>query len=204
MGSGRYRNDKDRFLAVFKINLAVFIIELLTGWYSGSLSMVSDSFHASLHIVVSLVALVSEYDFFDFSSDKIKQWSAGINIILFFPLAALIGYEAYERLSNPPILNLTLMFFMVALFGLAANIYTAAVVKPDHHETDSKNKNRLYLFIHMVFDAIGSVIVIIGGIEIYRTGTYALDPKLSFVLAGIIVVGALLMSWKFIFGHDCD
>lgn len=201
MGGG-YWTDKDRFLAVFKINLAVFAVELLAGWYSGSLSMVSDGFHASLHVIASLVALASEYKFLGFPSEKIKLWSAGINIILFFPLAALISYEAHGRLSNPPVLNLTPMFFFVALSGLVANVYTVWILKPDHHKTGSKNKNRFYLFIHMIVDTIGSIMVVVGGIEIYRTGAYALDPKLSFALAGLIIIGALWMSWEFTFGQN--
>ena len=91
MGSG-YHSDRDRFLAVLKINFLVFIAELASGWYSGSLSMTSDSFHVSLHIVASLVALASEFKFLGFSSENIKKCSAGINISLFFPLAAMIGF----------------------------------------------------------------------------------------------------------------
>ena len=111
MESG-HRTDKDRFLTVFKVNVLVFIVELLAGWYSGSLSMISDGFHVSLHVVVSLVALASEYDFWGLAPHKIKLWSAGLNIALFFPLAALISYEAYKRLQNPPTQNLNFIFLL--------------------------------------------------------------------------------------------
>jgi len=197
-----HRTDKDRFLTVFKVNVLVFIVELLAGWYSGSLSMISDGFHVSLHVVVSLVALASEYDFWGLAPHKIKLWSAGLNIALFFPLAALISYEAYKRLQNPPTQNLNLIFFLVAFLGLAANIYTIFILHKGSSKQYSSNKNRPLLLIHMVFDTIGSVMVILGGIAIYKTGSNFIDPKLSFGLAGLIVTGALWMSWKLFHGHN--
>jgi len=201
MGSG-HRTDKDRFLTVFEINVIIFIIELLAGWYSGSLSMMSDSFHVSLHVVVSLVALVSEYEFGGLTPNKIKLWSAGINIALFFPLAALISYEAYKRLQNPPTQNLNFTFFLVAFLGLVANIYTIIILPKGFDKEPPNNKNRPLLRIHMIFDTIGSVIVILGGVAIYKTGSNFIDPKLSFGLAGLIVAGAVWMSWELFYGHN--
>lgn len=200
MGSG-YRTDKDRFLAVLKINIVVFLAELLAGIYSKSLSMTSDGFHASLHIIVALVALASTYEFMGFPPDKIKQWAAGINIALFFPLAGMISYEANKRLNDPPEINITSLFFLVAVLGLIANIYTIKILHRKSGEEHSENKNRFLFSVHMIIDAIGSVIVIIGAIEIYHSGNYLLDPKLSFVLAGLIVIGAIWMSREFLSGH---
>ena len=197
MGSG-YHSDKDRFLAVLRINFLVFIAELVSGWHSGSLSMTSDSFHVSLHIVASLVALASEFNFLGFSPENIKKWSAGINISLFFPLAAMIGFEAYERWQNPPTVNITFIFFMIAGLGLAANLYTIKILDGDH----SENENKFLLRIHMGFDAIGSVIVIIGGAVIGKTNLYWLDPAASLILSGLIVIGAIVMSWKLFHGHS--
>lgn len=201
MGSG-LRTDKDRFLAVLNINIVVFIAELLSGRSAGSLSMISDGLHVSLHIIVSLVALVSEYEFFGFSSEKIKRWSAGFNIFLFLPLAALISYEAYKRLANPPTQNLTFTFFFIAFFGLAANIYTIKILHKKSDEKYSGNRNRFLLYIHMIADAVGSVLVIVGGIAINKTGSNFIDPKLSFVLSGLIVSGAIWMSWELLSDHD--
>lgn len=201
MESG-HRTDKNRFLAVFWINVIVFVIELLVGWYSGSLSMIADGFHVSLHVVVSLVALTSEYEFWGLAPNKIKLWSAGINITLFFPLAGLISYEAYKRLINPPTQNLNLTFFLVAFLGLAANIYTIIILSSGSETQSSNNKNGPLLRVHMIFDTIGSIIVIIGGIAIYKTGSNFIDPKLSFGLAGLIVAGALWMSWELFHRHN--
>ena len=203
MGGG-YNTDKNRFLAVLKINVFLFVIELIIGYSSGSLSMISDGFHAFLHVFASLVALFSEYEFLKFSPEKIKSLSAGINIALFFPLALLIAYKANERLKNPPVVDLGLLFFFVAFLGLVANIYTVIILKLDHYEADSKNKNRFYLLIHMIFDTIGSVIVLIGAVQISMTGDYSIDPIASFILSGLITLAAIWMSRELLYGHSHD
>lgn len=203
MGSGHH-TDKDRLRTVLGINIVIFIAEILAGYSSGSLSMLSDSFHVSLHVFVSLVALISEYEFLGINPDKIKLWSAGINIALFFPLALMIAYEAYLRWQNPPSLNLGPAYFAVAFLGLAANLYTVFMLKPDNHEhrQDKIGTNRFILFVHMIFDTVGSVIVIIGAFEIIRTDNYSIDPASSTVLAGMIVLTAIWMSWELIHGHS--
>lgn len=201
MGSGHW-TDKDRFLAVFKINSVIFVIELLAGWYSGSLSMISDGFHVSLHVIVSLVALASEYQFLGFSPIKIKRWSAWINIILFFPLAYIIASEANVRWQNPPTVHLTPIFFTVAILGFAANICAVFILDPKHHRHSVKNENVLIFYIHMIVDTVGSIIVLIGAIEIARTGNYSIDPIASLFLSGLIVLSAIIMSWKLFHGNN--
>lgn len=207
MKDGRHHTDKDRLGTVFIINVIVFVAEIIIGYSSGSLSMISDSFHVSLHVVASLVAFFSEYEFSWISPEKIKFWSAGINIALFFPLAFMIASEATVRWHNPPVIKYTSAYFLIAFFGLGANLFTVFILKPDKHAHHSnhnhaENKNRFILYIHMIFDSIGSVIVIAGAFEIIRTSNYAIDPISSLVLAGIIVFAAIWMSWELIHGHS--
>lgn len=210
MGSG-HRNNKDRLLTVLKINIVVFIAEVIAGYISGSLSMISDSFHVSLHVFASAVALTSEYEFLGINPKNIKLWSAIINIALFFPLAYGIASEALNRWSNPPTIDLSIYYFLAAFLGLFANLYTVFILKPEKHvhghgenhcEQENKNHNRFILYIHMIFDTIGSIIVIGGAIEIYRTANYFIDPVASLILSVLIVLAALWMSWELFKGHD--
>ena len=114
----------------------------------------------------------------------------------------MIAYEANIRWQNPPVINPTPIYFLVAIFGLIANFYTVLILKPKKHKHQTENENILILYIHMIFDTIGSFIVLIGAIEIIRTGNYFIDPMSSFVLAGLIVLAAILMSWELIRGHN--
>ena len=195
-----HREHKIRFLRILKINIVVFISELLVALYSGSLTMLSDSFHVSLHILAPLTAYISEFEFLGFSGKTIKKWTAGINIILFFILAGGIAHEAWGRITNPPQLRIGIFFFVIAILGLLANIYNANLL---HTIKDKEcNQNIKPLFWHMVFDSAGSVIVIIGAVVMYWTSVYILDPILSFILAALIAIGAVFMLRELFHGHD--
>ena len=195
-----HNTHKNRFLLILQINLVVFIGELLVALYSGSLTMLSDSLHVSIHIVAPFLAYISEYEFGGISGKSIKKWTAGINIILFFVLAAGIAYEARERLSLPPQLRLGPTFFVVAILGLVANIYSANILH--NIEDDECEQNVKPLFWHMVFDSAGSVIVIVGAVLMYVTHLFILDPILSFILAGLISVGAIFMFRNLILDNN--
>lgn len=195
-----HKLHKSRFLLILRINLVIFIAELLTALYSGSLAMLSDSLHVSIHVLAPFVAYLSEFEFLGFSGDRIKKWTAWVNIFLFFFLAGFIAYEAWQRLSYPPELRIGLMFFLVAILGLGANVYCAGIL----HRIEDKecHQNIQPLFWHMVFDSAGSVIVIIGAAIMSGTQLYILDPVLSFILAGLIVAGAVFMLHELSHGHD--
>ena len=194
-----HETHKSRFLLILKINIVAFLAELAVAFYSGSLTMLSDSFHLALHIFTPLIAYISEFEFFGLSGERIKKWTAGSNILLFFFLAGLIVNEAWERLSQPPELKLGHIFFVVAVVGLAANIYNARLLGTI--EDRECHVNIKPLFWHMVFDSIGSVIVIIGAMVMYPTGWFIIDPILSFVLSGLIVLGAFFMLKELLYGH---
>jgi len=189
------RTDKDRFWAVFVINLIIFIAELLVGLYSGSLTMLSDSFHLSIHVIASIVALISEYGFLGLPQEKTKKWSAAVNIFLFFILALVIGNEAWERLLNPKAVNITIVFFLVGIAGLLANWYTVKVLESSPDEEFSENRD--ILFWEMIYDYVSSIILIACAVIIYFTGWYILDPILSIVLALTMVFKAVQMSLRF-------
>ena len=186
-----HAEHKRVFLKILKINLFVFIAELATALYSGSLTMFSDSLHLFTHIFAPFVAYISEFQFLNIPAEKIKKVASLMNILLFFLLAAIIVREAWGRLSDPPDITIGLFFMTVAFAGLAANIYNAKLL----HEISWRYcvQNIKPLFWHMVFDAGGSIIVIIGAITMYFSKIYIVDPVLSIFLAGLMVLAAIKM-----------
>lgn len=200
MMGGGHHDDKGRFLTVLKINVVAFFLELIVGIYSGALTMISDSFHLSIHIIAPLIAYFSELKIENYSSGVIKKYSAGFNIFLFVVLAFGIGREALERLGQPPEIKVNFLFFVVAFIGLLANIYTAGLL----HKSNGGGYsiNRKALFWHMVFDALGSLILICGAFILILTGNYKIDPILSIILAALIVIGAVVMSKELLSEKD--
>jgi len=186
-----HAGHKRVFLKILKINLFVFIAELTTALYSGSLAMLSDSLDVSIHILAPFIAYISEFHFLNIPAKKIKKVASLMNISLFFLIAAIIAKEAWDRLSDPPNIKIGLFFVIVAFVGLAANIYNAKLL----HEIPGHScvQNIKPLFWHMVFDAGGSIIVIIATITMYFSKMYIVDPILSIFLAGLMVLAAIKM-----------
>ena len=78
------------------------------------------------------------------------------------------------------------LMLVVAVIGLVANIF-GALFLAQHHETSLNIRGA---FLHIIGDAVSSVAVIIGGIVIYYTGWYLIDPILSVLIAIGIMIGA--------------
>ena len=194
MGSG-HSTDKDRFRVVFIINLAVFCAELAVGLYSGSLTMMSDSFHLAIHVLASIVALGSELKISKLPQDKTKKWAAAINIGLFFILAVLIGHEAWKRLFDPRFVKIDATFFTVAITGLIANLYTVRILHSKFGEHFSENRDILRW--EMIYDSVGSLTLIASAIIICFTGFYIIDPIFSMVLALIMIAKSTQMLLRF-------
>ena len=181
----QHKTHKKTFLRVLAVNLVIFILELAVALYSGSLMMLSDSFHLFIHVIGSAVAYASEFEFLGLAGEEIKKYTSLTNVVLFFVTVVIITVGAIGRLSNPPELKIGWSYFTVAFLGLAGNIYGANVLhRIDDHEC-ALNINPLYWC--MVVDALSSVIVIMGALAIKHTGILVLDPALSFVLVALMI-----------------
>lgn len=191
MSSGHHHhNDKDRYLAVLKINFLMFIGELAVGLYSGSLAMLSDSFHLFLDALAPLISYLSEFKILGLSEDKLRKIVIRISISLFFIVAGGIIYEAIIRMRNPPELHINFWFFIVAIIGLAGNFYSFLILKKEEGEDCSVI--RKLLSRHMLADAGGSVVVIIGAISMSVWHINTLDPILSIILAILIILAPFI------------
>ena len=198
MKSG-HRSDKDRFLVVLKVNFLMFIAELTVGLYSGSLMMLSDSFHLFLDFLSQVVAYISELKLSWLSENKLKKLSAWFIVLLFFPTAGFIFYEAVTRLANPVPVKINFWFLLVAFIGLAGNFYSSFILKPEKGEEYSIIRKAS--FWHNAQDFVCSIIVIIGAFVILKGGNVSIDPKLSIILAVSIIIGAGIMLKDLKSGH---
>ena len=110
--------------------------------------------------------------------------AAYTNALFLFAVTALIAYESVVRLLNP-VEILTAEMFFVAAVGLVVNI--ASIVLLHGH---GKNISVRSAVAHMMADTLSSVAIVAGAIVIARTGWHWIDPALSIVIAGVILVWA--------------
>jgi cobalt-zinc-cadmium efflux system protein len=101
-----------------------------------------------------------------------------------FGLIVFIVIEAIERLANPqPVIGGAVM--LVAFIGLLVNLVVAWMLQ---HGGDGLNTRAA--FLHVLGDLLGSLAALIAGAVIWATGYMPIDPILSLLASGLILISA--------------
>ena len=179
-------------LIALVITVTVMVAEFVGGLMANSLALLSDAGHMLADVLALLLSIVA----FRFSSKpptnkttfgfyRLEIFAAQINGATLVFLSLFISYEAYLRLIHPEPVKSVLMM-IIAVVGLLANMAGVLVL----HKSSRENLNVKAAFLHIVGDLISSVGVIVGGIVIYVTGWFVVDPILSLMIGLIILKGA--------------
>lgn len=187
-------NINKRFLLGVFLNLAFIIVEFVFGIKSNSVALLADAMHNAGDVLGLLVAwfgyLLAQKKApskFTYGFKNATIIAAFINAILLFVAVGGISWEAFQRLGQQQsIASETII--IVATFGVFINGLTAYFFFQDRHN----DINIKGVFLHMLLDAAVSVGVIVGGLLIFWKSWTWIDPVLSLLIAGIIMIG----SWK--------
>lgn len=175
------------------IVVVVMIAEVIGGILSNSLSLLGDAGHMlvdSLALGLSLFAInmarrpataTRTYGY-----HRVEIMAALSNGVTLTLVSAYIFYEAYQRLSNPPVVQPVLML-VVAIVGLCANVAGLWLLKGVRHGS----LNIRAAFLHILGDALSSVGVIIAAVVIKLTGWDAIDSLIAIFIGCIILWGAV-------------
>jgi len=191
-----------RFLISIALTGFILIAEVIGGWWTGSLALLSDAAHVFLDIF-ALVISYSALRLSAFPSDdrhtygfhRLEVFAAFANGITLLLVSVGIFWEAYHRILAPePVLGPELL--LIAILGLMVNLIVAVVLGSSHHhdEHEHKDANVESALFHVLGDALSSVGVIIVAVIIWRTGWMLADPLAS-ILIGLIIIAS---SWKVI------
>lgn len=178
-----------RFVIAAVINLAFVVTEMLFGFVSQSLALISDATH-NFSDVVSLLLAGGAAWLSKFAPTAERTYgyrgatilAALANACLLFLVTGAIIVEAMQRFSHPAdVASHTVVW--VAALAIAVNAGTAALFwKGQHHDLNVRGA-----FLHMAGDAAISLGVVIGALIIGATGWFWVDPALSILIAAIII-----------------
>ncbi|MDD5593753.1 MAG: cation diffusion facilitator family transporter [Candidatus Margulisbacteria bacterium] len=181
--------------AVLLITVLLFIVELVGGFMSNSLALLSDAGHMltdtlalTLALLASLFAALPATQKRTFGFYRLEILSALLNGSVLTIIALFIFYEAFLRLVHPAPIQSTIML-IVATIGLLGNIGGAVILAGASRE----NLNVRGAFLHVLSDAVSSVGVIVGGVLIHFFGWYYADPILGFLIGILILRGAFTL-----------
>ncbi|HEX7944247.1 MAG TPA: cation diffusion facilitator family transporter [Phenylobacterium sp.] len=106
------------------------------------------------------------------------------NAVLLLVAVGVIVSEAVRRFAEPAPLD-TQVVMLIASAGVLINGATAMLFMRGSHS----DLNVRGAFLHMAADAAVSLAVVAGAFVIGQTGILWIDPALSLVIAGVIVLG---------------
>ncbi len=178
------------FSVVF--NLIITGVEIAGALLSGSLALLSDSFHNfndATAIAISYIALKlgerERNEKYTFGYRRAEILAAFINSVILLSAAIFLIYEAYERLLHPaPIKGMVML--TVAFVGLFANLIVAILL----HSPSKESMNIKAAYLHIIGDTISSVAVIIGGFAILLWDVIWVDPLITILISLYLIYSA--------------
>lgn len=185
-------NSKGLLKLSLLVTAAIAAVEFLGGFLSNSISLISDAVHVltdviaiSLSLFAVTLATRSHAGIMTFGYHRAEVLAALANGVSLAILSAWILYEAFQRVLVPRELDAPIML-IAATLGLAGNMIVIFLLKGHA----GKSINIQSAFIHVIYDTVSSVAVIITGIVTYYSGITILDPLVAFLIAGLIARSA--------------
>ena len=220
LGSDHQRNERKVWL-VIALTASMMLVEIVAGTLYGSMALVADGWHMSTHAGAMLIAVLA-YRFarrhagnprFTFGTGKLGDLAGFVSAIVLALIALLIGWESLVRLTQPIHIDFN-QAIAVAVVGLGVNLVCAWLLKDDHshhghhhhghghhHSNDehhapgkSRDNNLRAAYLHVLADALTSVLAILALLLGRSYGWSWADPAMG-------VVGALVIarwSWGLI------
>ena len=204
LGEGHERNER-RTWFVIALTTVMMIVEIVAGNIYGSMALVADGWHMSTHAAAMLIAAFAYYyarknahnSRFTFGTGKLGDLAGFASAILLALIALLIGWESLLRLRAPIPIDFP-QAITVAVVGLAVNLVSAWLLRGDdhhghghdhHHDHDHHggDNNLRAAYMHVLADALTSVLAIVALVAGSVYGWLWLDPAMG-------IVGALVIA----------
>lgn len=190
--------NKKALLISFIIITVYMIIEVIGGFVTNSLALLSDAGHM-LSDSISLLAGLLAFTLGERAANYAKTYgykrfeilAAVFNGVMLLFVSLYIFYEAFQRLNNPPEVASTGML-IVAFIGLLVNIAVAWILM---RGGDTKeNLNLRAAFLHVLGDLLGSIGAIAAALLIIFFHWGWADTLASVIVALLVLVSGFRVT----------
>jgi cobalt-zinc-cadmium efflux system protein len=181
-------------LAAVVVTGGFMLVEVVVGFWSGSLALIADAGHMladaaalGLALFAQTVASRPRNERSTYGYRRAEVLAAFVNGMALAIVAVLILKEAVERYFSPvPIQGGAML--ATASAGLLVNLLVAAILM--RSQRDSMNVRAA--FAHVLSDALGSVAAILAGLGVVYGGWQRADPLVSLAIALLVA----LSGWR--------
>ena len=189
-------SDRRRLLIILGVTSVYFVTELVGGYLTGSLALLSDAVHMLTDIAALCLGLLTLWiSTRPASSAKTYGYlraeilGALLNGLFLWLLVVFIWIEAAGRLRNPrPVSGLGVM--AVAIVGIGVNAFSAWMTSTDAPGDPRRGMAIRAVFVHVISDLVGSVGVLASGALNYFTGWMQADPAVSILIGCLVLYGS--------------
>lgn len=174
------------------ITLALFLVELAGGFWTGSLALLADAGHMAMDAFALLFSLFALWlgglppdSRRTFGYQRAEVLAAVVNGVALWVVVGFLLREAYQRFLHPYQIK-SLEMLGIAVLGLAANVISAALL----YRASRENLSLRAAYLNVFYDGLGSLSAIAAGLGLYLTGISWLDPLASVLICILIAVSA--------------
>jgi cation diffusion facilitator family transporter len=201
-GQDLRRNGESRTLIVIAITGAMMAIELVAGIIFGSMALLADGLHMASHAValgINAFAYIyarrnASNAQYSFGTGKVNALGGFTGAVLLAVFALIMAIESFQRLISPIEIIFNQAIF-VAVLGLLVNGACVFILgiedhdhgDDDHHHGDQHDHNLKSAYLHVLADAVTSILAIVALLTAKYFGLIWMDPVMG-------MVGALLVA----------
>lgn len=200
-GQDATRPGEKRTTAVIAITAAMMVVELAAGAAFGSMALLADGLHMGSHASALTVAALAYYFTrrhskdarFSFGTGKMNSLAGFASAILLGAFALVMAWESCTRFLRP----VPIVFnqaILVAVLGLLVNGACLVILggahehdEEDDHDGERHHDHNLWsAYLHVLADALTSVLAIVALVAGKQFGWVWMDPLMGVVGAFVI------------------
>jgi cation diffusion facilitator family transporter len=206
-GQEQKRPGEPRTLLVIAITATMMVVEIVTGLLFGSMALLADGLHMASHAAaLSINAFAYAYarrhahnTMYTFGTGKVNALGGFSGAVLLAMFALLMAWESAKRLIYPVEITFN-QAILVAILGLVVNGVSVFILgvddhdhdhddhdHEDHEHTHHDDHNLRSAYLHVMADALTSVLAIIALLAAKYFGLVWMDPAMG-------IVGAILVA----------
>ncbi|MBO9355728.1 CDF family Co(II)/Ni(II) efflux transporter DmeF [Bordetella petrii] len=203
---GSHDENAKRTLWVVMLTFTMMAGEIIAGYITGSMALLADGFHMATHAgALGIAAAAYRYAkrnadnrAFSFGTGKVGDLAGFASALILAMVSLAIGVESALRLLHPADVAFG-EATIIAVAGLAVNILSAVLLSGGHgghahdghhhehsHRTQGHDNNLRSAYVHVLADALTSVLAIAALLAGRYLGWVWLDPVIGIV--GAIVI----------------
>lgn len=194
----RDRAEKNTTIVMW-LTAVTMVLEIGAGSFFGSMALLADGWHMATHVAAFGIAVFA-YRYarhhahnprYTFGTGKVTILGGYTSAVVLGVTALTIAIESITRFVQP----VTIQFnqaIVIAVLGLLVNLVSALLLQDDHHHHHhddhhhDHDRNLKAAYIHVVTDALTSILAIIALFAGKYLGWIWLDAAMGLVGAGVI------------------